>query len=641
MLTRIAAPFIAAAALIPLWTGSGRPNPGDVRVHSRIVKATVYTDRAMVTREAKADVSPGLRQITLGGLSPLLQDQSVRVSASGSAQAKILEVKVDRVFLDTVSAARIAPLLQTRKSLNDEMRVLNDRLAVLTHQRDFLNKITIASQESIARELRTQKPSADDWGKLLGFFDAEFSKLDAESRQLEGKRTTVQENLEAVEKEISSAGGNPEKTEKLITVAFDVQRGGSLAIEASYLISQAGWTPTYDIRVSSADTIVELTYSALVKQNTGEDWKGVHMTLSTSLPALGGAPPELQPWYVGAAERAQGSIEGFVRDAGTGEALVGVNVILMGSPAGMATDVNGYYRINNVPSGWQVIRVSYVGYQTVNVRVNVRPYASARADVSMQAEGVTLGAVEITANEPASKDAAKMMRQERAMPAGAAAAPPPIAYQTAEVKESLTSASFPIAGESTVPADNSDHRVTVMIAPLGGSFSHSSVPKLQAEAFFKATLRNSTDYPILPGPMSVYVDNGFVSISKLPAVMPGEKFDAFLGADNGVHIERKLLNRVTEVSGLFSKTRKTRYEILIVAENRKKLPQTLSVRENVPVSQDERVKVEIVLPRPEEATPDANGIIIWQLRLLPGERKEIKVQYSIEAPIHLTVGGIE
>ncbi len=209
------------------------------------------------------------------------------------------------------------------------------------------------------------------------------------------------------------------------------------------------------------------------------------------------------------------------------------------------------------------------------------------------------------------------------------------------MKESLTSASFPIAGENTVPTDNADHRVTVMIAPLGGSFSHSAVPKLQQEAFFKAALRNTTDFPILPGPMSVYVDNGFVSTSKLPAVMPGEKFDAFLGADNGVHIERKLLNKVTEVSGLFSKTRKTRYDILIKAENRRTLAQQLSVTENVPVSQDERVKVEITAPRPDELAPDATGMLTWQIRLAPGEKKELKIQYSIEAPADLSVGGIE
>ena len=555
MVTRIAAPLIAAAILLPIRPVTARPGPGDENTASRVVSATVYTDRAMVTRAAKADVAPGLRRITLGGLPPLLQDQSVRVSAAGSAQAKILEVKVDQVFLDTVSAARIRPLLQARKSLNDELRVLNDRSALITHQRDFLNKITIASQESIARELRTQKPSADDWGKLLGFFDSEFSKLDAESRQIDGKRTTLQEKLEALEKELASAGGNPEKSQKLITVSFDVRAGGSLTLEASYLILQAGWTPTYDIRVSSTDTIVQLTYSAFVRQNTGEDWKDVRLTLSTSRPALGGAPPELRPWYVRAIEPDKGA------------AAVGA----------LAMD-----------------------------------------------------------EEPAGKDAARMTRK-----AVAAGAPAPVLYQTAEVKESLTSASFPITGESSVPADNADHRVMVMIAPLGGSFSHSAVPKLVAESFFKATLRNATDFPILPGPMSVYVDNGFVSTSRLPSVMPGERFDAFLGADNGVHIERKLLNRVTEVSGLFSKTRKIRYEILIIAENRKKTAQTLSLKENVPVSQDERVKVEIALPRPEEAAPDATGIITWQLKLAPGERREIKVQYSVEAPADLAVGGLE
>lgn len=57
MLTRIVVPLLAAAAVLPIWTGSGRPNPGDARVPSRIVKATVYTDRARVTREAKADAS--------------------------------------------------------------------------------------------------------------------------------------------------------------------------------------------------------------------------------------------------------------------------------------------------------------------------------------------------------------------------------------------------------------------------------------------------------------------------------------------------------------------------------------------------------------------------------------------------------
>lgn len=45
--------------------------------------------------------------------------------------------------------------------------------------------------------------------------------------------------------------------------------------------------------------------------------------------------------------------------------------------------------------------------------------------------------------------------------------------------------------------------------------------------------------------------------------------------------------------------------------------------------------------RAEEAVPDAGGIITWQVHLAPGEKKEFRVQYSIEAPSELSVGGLE
>ena len=99
--------------------------------------------------------------------------------------------------------------------------------------------------------------------------------------------------------------------------------------------------------------------------------------------------------------------------------------------------------------------------------------------------------------------------------------------------------------------------------------------------------------------------------------------------DNGVRVERKLLNRHTETSGLFSRTRNVRYDVLIVAENLKTTAQTLSIQDNVPVSQDQRTKVVIGTPKLEDRVPAGNGVITWQLNLAPGERREIKSQYSI------------
>jgi hypothetical protein len=636
------AAFLVTAFLEPL-SALALP-PGQVKVPSHIIAATVYSDRAMVTRVAKVTLAGGIQEVLLDSLPPLLQDQSVRVSASGGARARLVEVKVNRVFLDTLTTARVKPLLQRSRELSYDIRRLNDRLQVLNHQMEFLKKIDIASQESIGRELKTQRPSVEDYRKLLGFFDSELSGLITETRKIEDQKLEKQQSYDALQKEIREIGGSPERSEKQVTIVFDVSQPGTLEVEASYLLSGAGWTPAYDIRAGSGDSSVSLSYFAFVRQNTGEDWRNVRLTLTTSSPSSGGAPLELYPWYVGAAEQAIGAIEGFIRDGSTGEPLTAANLTVVGTPMGVTSDVNGFYRIANLKAGAYEIRARYIGYTSIRAATTVRPFTLTKLDLALQPSSVETGEVVITADRPeVQKDATRSMslRGGRLEEAALPEAPIPVAVQTTSVSSAVTAASFEIPGETTIPSDNAAHRVAVMVAPLWATFSHSAVPKIQNVVFFKASMQNSTEYPILPGPMSVFLDNSFVATSKLPAVMPGEKFDAFLGVDNGIRVERKLLNRVTEVTGLFTKSRKVSYEILITAENRKRLAAKLSIKENVPVSQDDRVKVTVLNPKSEEIRPDAGGIITWNLELAPGEKKEVRVQYSVEAPSEMNVGGLE
>ncbi len=60
-----------------------------------------------------------------------------------------------------------------------------------------------------------------------------------------------------------------------------------------------------------------------------------------------------------------GKLVGFVRDADTGEPLIGANVVIQGTYLGAATDVDGYFYIINVPVGEYTVEVSMIGYQTV------------------------------------------------------------------------------------------------------------------------------------------------------------------------------------------------------------------------------------------------------------------------------------
>ncbi len=98
---------------------------------------------------------------------------------------------------------------------------------------------------------------------------------------------------------------------------------------------------------------------------------------------------------------ASGKIKGKVVDAGSGEPLVGANVVVVGTSMGAATNVQGEYTILNIPAGTYTLKTSYVGFQAFtmsNVRVNED--LTTDANFQLPAEGVTVGTVEIVATRP-------------------------------------------------------------------------------------------------------------------------------------------------------------------------------------------------------------------------------------------------
>lgn len=96
-----------------------------------------------------------------------------------------------------------------------------------------------------------------------------------------------------------------------------------------------------------------------------------------------------------------GKIAGTVTDVGTGETLIGVNVLIEGTTQGAITDQNGYYAILNVAPGTYTLRASYIGYATQvveDVRVNIDQTTT--VDVAMREQVVEGEEVVVTAERP-------------------------------------------------------------------------------------------------------------------------------------------------------------------------------------------------------------------------------------------------
>ncbi|MEM1127891.1 MAG: TonB-dependent receptor [Bacteroidota bacterium] len=72
-----------------------------------------------------------------------------------------------------------------------------------------------------------------------------------------------------------------------------------------------------------------------------------------------------------ASAQSTGTVEGRVSDAGTGDPLPGATIQIVGSAQGSATDLEGRYRLTGVPTGAQIFRVSFVGYQSTDTTLTV------------------------------------------------------------------------------------------------------------------------------------------------------------------------------------------------------------------------------------------------------------------------------
>ncbi len=75
----------------------------------------------------------------------------------------------------------------------------------------------------------------------------------------------------------------------------------------------------------------------------------------------------------------------------------------------------------------------------------------------------------------------------------------------------MITASFEIARKGTIPSDNSSHKVNVAVLDFEPSFEYICVPKKTPFAYLKARVTNNSHYPLLRGPVSVFLDNNFVA----------------------------------------------------------------------------------------------------------------------------------
>ncbi|NVN96249.1 MAG: mucoidy inhibitor MuiA family protein [Bacteroidetes bacterium] len=281
--------------------------PKDLK--STIKEATIFTNGAQIIRSANINLQPGVSELVFEGISPYTNIASIQPSGKGNFV--ILDSRHNikypepadnpEILIPAALQHKIETTQDTLNEINYDYDVIKDRKDLYSKQKDMLSNNPLMRGGGKSDSLPILKDAMEFFNTKMNSINVELQKIKREESKVLIKRTQLQtryNDLLAYKERIISekTSSNAPIYQVIVTVSAKEAVTGTLSI--SYICSNAGWTPSYDIRVNDINAPVELAFKANVYQNTGEDWNNVKLKLSTNNPIKSNIKPYLSSWYL-------------------------------------------------------------------------------------------------------------------------------------------------------------------------------------------------------------------------------------------------------------------------------------------------------------------------------------------------------
>lgn len=211
---------------------------------------------------------------------------------------------------------------------------------------------------------------------------------------------------------------------------------------------------------------------------------------------------------------------------------------------------------------------------------------------------------------------------------------------TADISKTGSVVSFSVGGNSDIPSDGNPHTVTLTFEDYPADCQFIAIPSRISFAYLQTTVHNPADgVTLLPGKANIFRDRTFVGTTQLGHIAPGQNFQVDLGIDEGLGIERELIERQVDKK-LMSGQRRITFAYRLVVTNFLEQVAQLKLIEQLPISRDERLKVRLTQSQPKIESGEL-GQLEWTLTLTSQQPQVIEYQFTLEHPPTESVIGLD
>lgn len=626
-----------------------------INIQAGITDIMVFSDRARVTRRGKIELGFGEHILVVEGLPSTLEEDSVRAGGAG-ANVRIVDVEVKAQFVQRTPEPDYTQIEQELDTLAAQEDRLTDELAIEEAKLQFLHSLRDSSSVNLGKAIADGRFNIRDVSDISGQLGDQLATVYARRREIQKRQTEIENQMSQLES----------------------------ALPSGYRATRRHPPNVPDIEDANTDDHNE-RYPRLpfARRGFGENRPpspfGLRSTLNEG--RSGGSP------FGGSSSTPFGSSDspfrhrlgGSSSSAPTSNRRYNLYVRVDVQQETVFT-LEVYYMVMN--ASWEPVYDIRLQDEGINVHYQalVRqhsgedwydvPLTLSTARPTLSAEVPQLRPWYLDRQGPRIAQFPTTERSSsnfgnRYLPAAGSSRPflnnnpPPFARPTAlspmESDEELIMDSaleierLELAGASpnvtyqalrpiAVLSNGNPHKATLAEFELDVELDYVAVPKLAEEAYLRAKVHNSSDYFFLAGVGHVFRDSEYVGKTDVPATSSGEAFAVQLGVDNRIRITRQLVERNTSRNRA-GNIRRTQFAYKITIVNLLPFGAHLTLFDQLPVSKNDEIKVQVmeIVPEPTEHT--TKGILKWQLDLKPNEEREFTVAFTLEHPRTMNVSG--
>ncbi|KAI0833815.1 hypothetical protein BC628DRAFT_53983 [Trametes gibbosa] len=529
--------------------------------------ATIFQSRtAEVTRSLALELKSGKNIVKIKGISSYADTESSRISGT-TEDVRVLDIVCQRPphdapdMRDTYDskASEIEALRSTGRTLEAERKVRQEEITLL----DDLARLAVTTKG--AEYSQRQDPM-----ELLNFMEKFVQRSIAAQNAVQA----YDEKILALQKKLwlmtNARKGDATTTIIVTIVAKDDVKAD---LQLTYLVAGISWRPFYDLCAGTADgqpsTDVSLRYCATILHITGEDWTDTALTLST---ATSQTQSRLSVPSVTAREI---KIRGAQRDAFSAvpAGLFGAGRVHLQKDAATPRP--------EIPQGGQFGN------------------ALAQASFGFGSFGATSSSTHPAPPAPLAPPPAPSVRAPAA-PQGTSTTGGLFGTSNPTPDRNALSVAYRVQGAVSLPSDGEEHRLTVAVLNFKAALKYICVPAQSQEVFIVGTVKNTSKYEMLAGPVNVFMDDRFVTKTSVEFISVNESFPCVLGVDTSLKVAYRQYEKTEhEQRRNFAEPHKTntRTKTTTITNQHAHAVTELFVRDAVPLSNEE-AKIAVTLRKP-------------------------------------------